>query len=243
MCEDLNPELPNGLPPLPVPPAVAGLADWKETMRRDFELWLATLDDLPADGSGAADEPVPDLASFYEQLAALGTESRRANRRTTEAFSQWGDTLQKFEAELDRLRTQLNERAVDRVEDGLPRAHCLALLELLDRLQRLQAAFATPPAVPWWAGGNRWRKVWATQHAAFDIVVGHLETLLQQAGVERLPTLDEPFDPAMMIAVATEPDPDLPHHTVLEEILPGYQRHGELLRPAQVKLSLNKRTP
>jgi molecular chaperone GrpE (heat shock protein) len=240
MHEDLTPELPIDLPA----PPETGVADWKEMLRRDFERWLATIEDLPAAASAAGSEPVPDLASFYEQLAALGAESRRANRRTTEAFSQWGDTLQKFETELDRLRTQLNDRAADRADDdGLPRAHCLALLELLDRLQRLQKAFAAPPTGSWWAGDKRWRKVWSTQHDAFDIVVGHLETLLQQAGVERLPTLDEPFDPAVMVAVATEPDADLPHHTVLEEILPGYQRHGELLRPAQVKLSLNKGTP
>ena len=56
-------------------------------------------------------------------------------------------------------------------------------------------------------------------------------------GVVRLAVTGKPFDPTLMVAVATEPSDRHPPQTVLEETLAGYLRQGELLRPAQVKLS------
>jgi molecular chaperone GrpE (heat shock protein) len=226
----------------PASTATAAPADWKEALRRDFERWLETLDEMPR-ADDAVDAGAPDLFGFYEQLAALGAESRRANRRTAEAFSQWGETMSRFESELTRLRDELNRIEAGRADDRLPRGHCLMLIELLDRLQRVQAAFASPPAPGrWWERDDRWRKAWETQHQAFDIVVDHLESLLRREDVERIETLDQPFDPAEMVAVAAEPDAERPHQTVLEEIAPGYRRDAELLRPAHVKVSLNKET-
>jgi molecular chaperone GrpE (heat shock protein) len=241
MPENLNPELPLSLPE-PVPAAdTTRLADWKDALRRDFEQWLESVDEIPEESSATPPTDAPDLFSLHEQLAALGAESKRGNRRVAEVFSQWGDTMQRFETELGRLRAQLLEAdAAQQAAKGLSRAHCLALVELLDRLLRIQAAFAKTPDTRWWERATRWRARWSDQHDALDIVVGHLDTLLQQEGVERLTTLDEPFNPATMVAVATEADRSRRHHTVIEEILPGYRRRDELLRPAQVKVSLNK---
>ena len=67
--------------------------------------------------------------------------------------------------------------------------------------------------------------------------MSHLEGMLKQQGISRIPTLEQLFDPMLMTAVATAEDSNRPPQTVLEEIAPGYRRHGELLRPAQVKVS------
>lgn len=258
MHEDMNLQLPLGteipLPPPPTetePPAKAGpaaapapptdgvLTEWKEALRRDFERWLETVDAIPADTDLPAEPETPDLYTFHEQLAALGAESRRANRKTAEVFSQWAETLGKFDAELARLREQLSESARD--DDRLARGHCLLLVELLDRLRRIQSAFETPSPKHWWSRGDEhWRKAWETQRQAFDIVIEHLEAWLQQEGVARIETIDEPFDPQTMVAVAAVPDAQRPHQTVIEEIAAGYLRDDELLRVAQVKVTLNK---
>ena len=63
------------------------------------------------------------------------------------------------------------------------------------------------------------------------------EELLKKEGVTRIDTLGQPFDPAVMTAIAAESDATRPPQTVLEELAAGYHRHGELLRPAQVKVS------
>ncbi|MGH7959175.1 MAG: nucleotide exchange factor GrpE, partial [Opitutaceae bacterium] len=220
------------------------LADWKEDLRRDFETWLASIDEIPEPGPELADaaNDAPDLYSFYEQFAAANAESRKANRRTAEAISQWGETLARFEGGLEPLReTVVQLTAVQPKVGQLSRAHCLMLVELLDRMHRLVRAFASPPAAKnaWWPFGHdvAWRAHWGAQHQALDILVDHFEGLLQKEGVTHIATIGQPFDPAFMLAVAAEPDATRPPQTVLEELTAGYCRHGELLRAAQVKVS------
>jgi molecular chaperone GrpE (heat shock protein) len=76
------------------------------------------------------------------------------------------------------------------------------------------------------------------QADAIGILQSHLDTLITRAGLERIETLGRPFDPATMTAVESAADAEKPDHTVLAELLMGW-RHagGELLRPAQVRVS------
>jgi molecular chaperone GrpE (heat shock protein) len=109
-------------------------------------------------------------------------------------------------------------------------------------LFRLAKAFqASPAKKSWWAGTDRaWRQAWQTQGQALAILVSHFEELLKKEGVTRITTAGQPFDPSVMTAVAAEPDETRPPQTVLEEIAAGYRRRGELLRPAQVKVSVRR---
>jgi len=214
---------------------------WKEALRRDFEAWLESVDEIPAMDDPLAPGDPPDICSFFELLAVANAESRKANRRTAEAFSQWGDTLGRFDQELHGFRDQLGRLAADQPKDGsLSRPHALVLIELLDRLQRLARAFQSAPPKSWWTIDTAWRKVWETQRQACDILASHFEAFLAREGITRIDTLNQSFDPAIMSAVAAEPDPERPHHTIIEEISAGYHCQGELLRPAQVKVTLNK---
>jgi molecular chaperone GrpE (heat shock protein) len=218
------------------------LSDWKDALRRDFEEWLASLDAIPAPDDTLDDGgDTPDLFSFYEQFAAANAEARKSNRRTAEAFSQWSETLGRFETSLAPLREISAQLAAQPKDTGLARAHCLLLVELLDRMHRLARAYETPPAVrkSWWGGrgDEAWQKAWASQRQALDILVSHLEGLLKKEGVTRIETTGQPFDPTLMLAVSAEPDASRPAQTVLEELTAGYRRHGELLRAAQVKVS------
>jgi len=238
-ASDPPPDIPlDPQPPVPVA-AAAALADWKNALRRDFERWLEGVAAIPEPEEREATD-TPDLCSFYEQLVAVSAEARKANRRTAEAFSQWGETLARFDGDLRLLREQLNGLPqAGAKEDSLSRAHCLVLVELLDRMQRLAQAFDSPPAKSWWGRDAQWRRAWDQQRQAFDILSGHFDALLKQEGVTRLETVGRTFDPALMAAVATEPDSERPPYTVVEEIAAGYCRHGELLRAAQVKLTVN----
>ncbi len=228
----------------PRPDDDAELVDWKDDLRRDFEVWLASIDEIsapPEDPGDAASDP-PDLYSFYEQLAAASAESRKANRRTAEAMSQWGETLARFENGLQPLREAAAQlTAAQPVAGRMARAHCLILVELLDRMHRLAGAFASPPAAKraWWGAAvdRAWRQSWEAQHQALDILVGHVEALLAREGVSRIATAEQPFDPAFMLAVAAEPDATRPPQTVVAEVAAGFLRDGELLRAAQVKVT------
>jgi molecular chaperone GrpE (heat shock protein) len=215
--------------------------EWKAALRRDFEKWLAGLTDLP-EAELEAEEPddFPDLRSFYEQLATATLESRKANRRTAEAFSQWAETLARFESQLAPLRESAAQLAAAQPgQNELPRSACLLLVEFLDRMHRLAQAFQrNPQKKKWWSGPDRaWRQAWENQRQGFGILISHLEEWLRKEGVVPLDVVGQPFDPTAMTAVAAEATPDQPAQIVLEEIAAGYRRRGELLRPAQVKVS------
>jgi molecular chaperone GrpE (heat shock protein) len=221
------------------------LDDWKAELRRDFEQWLESVDEIPDDGDEAGVEPggedTPGLYAFYEQLAAANAENRKSNRRTAEAFSQWSETLMKFDGELRLLREQMARQPAVQ-DEALPRSWCLALLEIVDRLHRFANALAAPPPNKWWVRDAHWRTAWDNQRQGLDILLSHVETLLARAGVTRFTTLHQPFDPAAMAAVAVEPSSQWPPQTVLEEVVAGYRLHGELLRVAQVKVSVSTNT-
>jgi len=213
------------------------LAGWKEALRCDVERWLGSLDEIPSSNAEDLDEAAtPDLYSFFEELAALSVESRKANRRTAEAISQWSEILEHFQGDVSQLRALLAERP-GQESDALPQAHCLALVELLDRAERLTQAFGRAPKRSWWGNDQKWRQAWQAQRGALDILRGHLESLLEHEGVARIKTVDTPFDPTTMIAVAGEPSALIPPGRVLEEVIPGYGRRGAVLRLAQVKVS------
>ena len=214
--------------------------DWKAVLRRQFEAWLQDLDEITELDPGSARPETPDLYSFYAQWTTANAEARKANRRTADAFSQWGDTLGRFDGDLKLLREQLQRLDAAAPTDAMSRNHCLVLAELLDRLHRLARAFAAPPPASWWSGANRWRQAWENQRQALDILLGHFESLLKKEGLTQIETMGQPFDPSSMTAVAAEPDNSRPDQTILEEIAPGYRLRGELLRAAQVRVSLNK---
>jgi hypothetical protein len=219
------------------------LKDWKTDLRRDFEAWLESIEEIPeqeAEGDEIQEEP--DLFSFHAQLAATNAEARKANRRTAEAFSQWNDTLARFENGLAPLRESAALLAASLPkQERMTRAHCLVLADWLDRMHRLAQAFKTPPPTKksWWGASTDepWLKAWKAQSQGLDILLSHIEELLRKEGVTRIDTKGKPFDPALMLAVAVESQPTQPPQAVLEEVAAGYLRDGDLLRAAHVKVN------
>ena len=225
-------------PSHPYPSIDPALAKWKHDLRERFEAWLDSIDTIPK----ADEEPhTPDLYSFYEELAALRAESRKGNRKSAELFSQFGESLGGFDEEMKRLRAQLTRLGdAQPVAGDLPRSHCLALVETLDRLQRLGAAVQRTPKRERFAvfrPDAAWEKAWHALRQGFDILLTHLESLIRQAGIRRLVTVGKAFDPTAMVAVAAVEAQNVAANTVVEEMAPGYALRDEVLRPAEVKIS------
>ncbi len=67
------------------------------------------------------------------------------------------------------------------------------------------------------------------------LVRTQLLQILQKEGLERLPVLGLPFDPASAEAVGIQPVTDPDHdHVVVKELLRGYRLHGRLARASRV---------
>jgi len=185
------------------------------------------------------------LASLHEELMAGTSEARRGNRRTLDVLKNFGTVLDSLSAMMEETRkTVRTTGAASAADDALPRDWALAMVEMADRVARISEGFSRPPASGgWWPGSRKrqaaWSEAWDMQADALDIFRSHLNSLLTRAGLERLRTTGQPFDPAVMTAVESAPDANQPDHTVLDELLPGWRRTatGELIRPAQVRVS------
>jgi len=68
-----------------------------------------------------------------------------------------------------------------------------------------------------------------------ELVYADFVAVLERAGLERIPTDGEPFDPEVHEAVLHEPGDGEP--TVVETMRSGYRLKGRVLRPAMVKVS------
>jgi molecular chaperone GrpE len=65
-----------------------------------------------------------------------------------------------------------------------------------------------------------------------------LHGVLKREGVQRIPTIGEPFDPQVHEAIGQVDVRDgAEDGTVVEEIQVGYTMHGRMLRPAMVKVA------
>jgi len=63
-------------------------------------------------------------------------------------------------------------------------------------------------------------------------------TILETEDVRPIDVVGKPFDPAVAEAVGTRANPDVAEHTVLDEARKGYRIGDDVLRPAQVIVSV-----
>jgi molecular chaperone GrpE len=66
-----------------------------------------------------------------------------------------------------------------------------------------------------------------------------LDQLLAQEGVKPIEAEGQPFDPRLEEALQSVNDPSVPDHTVVQVVRKGYTYQDEVLRPAQVIVSVH----
>jgi hypothetical protein len=185
------------------------------------------------------------LDSVRDEIAASSAETRRNARRIFDALKQVGGVLDAMSMTLDSVQRSVRERgpaaAVQRAAD---RTDLMGMVELADRVDRIQSAIKRRPAAPFpWPGAQRlvapWREDRERLEEAFFILASHIDGMLKLAGLERVQVLGTLFDPSYMTAVEATVDDTAPDHTVLEEIVPGWKDAAskKTIRLAQVRIS------
>ncbi len=223
--------------------SASSLAPWKAALRDDFEAWLDTLDEIPAELEEEQEpDDNPDLATVFGDLSSLALESRKSNRRTSDAFSQWNEVLADFQNELKRLRER--ERILLESQppsDPVPAPLAAFLVDFHDRLARVAEAQTQMPAARLGLFGDdtAWKTAWKNQRSALDIALSHLHTVLKEQGFQRIQTIGQPLEPTRMAVIETRLDTGKPSHTVIEEIAPGWLLGSRVLRPAQVIVAIS----
>ena len=147
----------------------------------------------------------------------LERRARLAEDRLTEVLTAYRQVKTENEGFRDRVTRDVERQFNKRHERLL-----LKFIDILDNLDRaLEAAEQTYAGNPLIEG--------------LILVRTQLLQTLQQEGLERIPVLGLPFDPAMSEAVGTKPVDEPEHdHVVVKEVLRGYRLHGRVARASRV---------
>jgi molecular chaperone GrpE len=130
---------------------------------------------------------------------------------------------QRARADLDNFRRRLGEQN-NSERHRLKKEILSSLLPLADNFQ------AMTDHVPAEFERNAWTD--GVRHVARQ-----LDQLLADLGVTPIEALNKPFDPVRHDAVSSVKQPDAATGQVIEVIQPGYIFHGEVIRPAKVKVA------
>jgi molecular chaperone GrpE len=221
------------------------LENWKLDIEAQFREWLNRLDGDEAAAAEPAEARSPDLYSFFEALSVLRSDVRKSTRRSHDTFLRFGEALAGFEETLKSLAERLSEERQQRGwrEQAGQREFLAPFAEMLERLNRLENRLAHPPEVGLLSARRKWADAWSSLRQGFVLLREHFELLLREDGILPMETVGQPFDPTKMKAVAVEESDSLPHNTVVEELAAGYFHKGEVLKFAEVKITIRKGDP
>jgi molecular chaperone GrpE len=169
-------------------------------------------------GNGAADPPAEGNASA--SLEAVTAERDRLIDENRELL----DRLLRRQAEFDNFR----RRAEREKSEVLEFAHSDSVRAILPILDDFERALKTHTADKVYARG-------------MELIYQRLAESLKKLGLESITTKGQKFDPHIHHAVDMVETADVEEQTILDEYQPGYNFRGRLLRPAMVKVAVNKK--
>jgi molecular chaperone GrpE len=168
-----------------------------------------------------AETEEPSLKPSYVEELEMRTKA--AETQVQEVQARFDQLRQQLQRETDETRQRLNRSADERAA-GEKARFIASLLPALDNLNRaIEAAVEEN----------------ASREAILEgirSIAASFESALNNAGVESIPAVGEPFDPELHEAVDTEnTDPEM-DGIVLDEYSRGFRMGDRLLRPARVKV-------
>lgn len=173
---------------------------------------------LPDDDPQATDaEAAPADAS--PEADAVDQDFETLRRSLEEGEQRYLRLAADFDNFKRRKSQELNDRSKYASEDAVR-----SLLPVLDNLRRAVEHAPEGGAEEFFVNG-------------LQLVVREFETALQRLGVTSVPSVGEPFDPAIHEAVSGVETDEVDHDTVIDELVPGYRLHDRLLRPAMVRVA------
>ena len=227
---------------------------WKERALDDFRRWLDELEEIPPAAEG--EPPSCDLHDLFSELAALRQEVRLQNREQSRAGRELANAAARYDA-IDRTPRRRDEE-LDALERRVARAaedRCLlSVLDLRDALVRGREAARRLRKAGKKAGKTAGKKPGRKralprkpfrrlQPAIAGVVDGYelalrrCDRALARFGVHGVPAVGARFDARTMHAVETRRVADREDGVVVDELVSGFVRDGEVLRLAEVAVN------
>ncbi|MBX7168522.1 MAG: nucleotide exchange factor GrpE [Pirellulales bacterium] len=164
-----------------------------------------------------ADRPTDDEAARQSVLAA---DAQAEIEQLKQELATAQDRVLRATAEMENMRRRLQRE----LEDERRYANLYLLRDLLPVIDNLDRAIAAAEKNP----------------DATGLLEGvrMISQLLRQALVQHhcaeIVALHQPFDPNLHQAILQQPTTDHAPNTVIQVVVPGYQLHDRVVRPAQV---------
>ncbi len=169
--------------------------------------------------------PAQQTTVAEEQTITAENSIAELTVRLEEAESRAGEYLDSLQRE--RAAFQNYRRRVER--ERAEQAQVIAGELLLKLLPTLDDFYRAMEAVP--AGErNQWFE-------GIALILRKFERFLADEGVEEIPALGQPFDPALHEAVGVDSDSEAASGTITAVLQRGYRQGDRLLRPALVRVA------
>jgi molecular chaperone GrpE len=187
------------------------------------EYVTAGANDLDADPRAAEEvltsQESSDASDSVERLRKELEESRQDAAAHQERFLRVRADMENYKKRMERTYA---DRAHSSKKDLLKN-----LLSVKDNLERALHYAGSSEA----EGESLMEGVRLTQY--------QLDQMLQKEGVEPIEAEGQPFDPRLEEAIQSVNDPSVDDHTVVKVVRTGYTYADEVLRPAQVVVSVH----
>ncbi len=175
------------------------------------------------ESDGEAAELGPEPTQQEDELHALREQLAGAQREAAESHDKYLRARADMENYKKRIERTYADLAKTAKKDLLRK-----LLGVKDNLERALHYGETAEGT---AGEGIIEGVRLTQY--------QLDQLLTQEGVQPIEAEGQPFDPQRQEALQRVEDPNVPDHTVVKVVRKGYTYQDEVLRPAQVIVSVH----
>ena len=187
-----------------------------------------------------------DSYALWSAMTALTQEIALQGRAFKELSASLAEQTERTAAEI-RAAYEQRERELQRQSEYRVRKQIVGgLIDLRERLARgLESASASalPGRRTWLQRLSGRRQADTAAETAAALVKGYrlslerLDAMLDEFDAREIPCRGLAFDPRRMNAVDMEESDTAPDGTVLDVYRSGYEWNGEVLRPAQVKVS------
>ena len=158
---------------------------------------------------------------MQDQVLNLNKEKDQLEKDAADAKDQSLRSL----AELENVKRRKEQEKVDAIKFGNERLinDLLPILDAFD-LAMGQSAVSESEEVKAVITG-------------FEMIQKQIAQFLEKIGVEKIESLDQPFDPNLHQGISQESHPDKDENTVVKEMQPGYKLNDRVIRPAMVVVS------
>lgn len=179
----------------------------------------AKLQEENTEESGAEHVPAEEEKDLAEELAQA---KQQLAEKTAEAQSLY-QQFQRLQADFDNFRKRYRKEKEDLVKFAVEEL-ISRLLPVLDNFERALSQDAGKDSAAFISG--------------VEMIYRQLMQVLEQEGLQPIPTVGEIFDPQKHEAVMRVESDENPENTVVEELQRGFTLHGKVIRPAMVKVAI-----